>query len=224
MEFAIAALLGYLLGSIPFGLILCKVAGYGDIRKIGSGNIGATNVLRTGNKPLAFATLILDIGKGAIAVFVMRLILESLFPACEGYDWDNNSFPYCHPIHTFPYILIAGLFALIGHCYPIWLKFKGGKGVATTLGTFIAIQPLLGLVICGIWLLSALLFRISSLAALIAVGLSPMISHLLFGSEYLSGFCAAVAALVYIKHRENIKRLFAGEEPKIGKKKKSVNE
>ena len=196
MIYLLAALFGYLLGSIPFGLVLSKMAGYGDIRKIGSGNIGATNVLRTGNKPLALATLVLDIGKGAIAA--------SIILAFVNYNA----------------ALVAGLFALIGHCFPIWLKFKGGKGVATTLGTFIAIQPLLGLITCGIWLISALIFRISSLSALIAVGITPTIAHFLYGNANLSGFCAAVAALVYIKHRENIKRLFEGQEPRIGKKSK----
>lgn len=196
MEYLISAFFGYLLGSIPFGLVLCKIFGLGDIRSIGSGNIGATNVLRTGNKPLALATLLLDSGKGAIVV----LLVNFLFGINEA--------------------MLAGLFALIGHCYPIWLKFKGGKGVATTLGTLIALFWPVGLAACGIWLATALLFRISSLAALVAVGLTPLIAHLTTGNANLSGLCALIAALVYIKHRENIKRLFAGEEPKIGKKKK----
>jgi len=193
--YLLVALLGYLLGSIPFGLVLCKLFGYGDIRKIGSGNIGATNVLRTGNKPLALATLILDSGKGAIVVIIALAFFN------------------------YPAALLAGFFALLGHCFPIWLKFKGGKGVATTLGTLIAIQPILGGITCIIWFISALMFRISSLSALIAVGLTPLISHLLYNNTTLSGFCAFIAALVYIKHRDNIKRIFAGEEPKIGKKK-----
>lgn len=191
-----SSLFGYLLGSIPFGLVLCRMAGLGDIRKIGSGNIGATNVLRTGNKPLALATLLLDSGKGAIAVLLIH------------YFFDFNA------------AMLAGFFALIGHCYPVWLGFKGGKGVATTLGTFLALTPVLGLAVCVLWLAGALLFRISSLAALIAVGLSPLIAHLMFHDPNLSGFCAAVATLVYVKHRENIKRIFAGTEPKIGAKKK----
>lgn len=196
MEYLLASIFGYFLGSIPFGLVLCKIFGHGDIRKIGSGNIGATNVLRTGNKPLALATLLLDSGKGAIAVVVALALMN------------------------YPAALLAGFFALIGHCFPVWLKFKGGKGVATTLGTFLAIQPLLGLIICGLWLISALIFRISSLSALIAVGLSPIISHYIYNDANLSFFCAAVAALVYVKHRDNIKRLFTGQEPKIGKKNK----
>ncbi len=195
MEYIIAILTGYLLGSIPFGLVLCKIFGLGDVRSIGSGNIGATNVLRTGNKLLAFATLILDSGKGAIAV----LIINHIF--------------------GFTPAMLAGFFALIGHCYPVWLKFKGGKGVATTLGTLLALVWPVGLAACGIWFITALIFRISSLAALVAVGLTPIISHHLYDDPNLSAFCAAIAALIYIKHRENIKRLFAGEEPRIGKKK-----
>ncbi|HPF77855.1 MAG TPA: glycerol-3-phosphate 1-O-acyltransferase PlsY [Alphaproteobacteria bacterium] len=198
MIYVFAALFGYLLGSIPFGLVLCKMAGLGDIRKIGSGNIGATNVLRTGNKPLALATLILDSGKGAIAVAIIYFLFD------------------------FNAAMVAGFAALIGHCYPVWLKFKGGKGVATTLGTLLALSPLLGGITCMIWMLTALLFRISSLAALVSVGLSPLISHYLYHNPNLSGLCAAIAALVYIKHRDNIKRLFKGEEPKIGKKKEQA--
>lgn len=189
-----SALFGYLLGSIPFGLVLCKAAGLGDIRKIGSGNIGATNVLRTGNKPLAFATLLLDSGKGAIAVFFMSLFFD------------------------FNAAMVAGLFALLGHCYPVWLEFKGGKGVATTLGTLLALAPILGIVTCIIWLVTALLSRISSLSALIAVGLSPLMAHFIYHNSNLSGLCALIAALVYIKHRENIKRILAGTEPRIGNK------
>ena len=196
MEYFIAAIFGYLLGSVPFGLVLCKIFGLGDIRSIGSGNIGATNVLRTGNKLLALATLLLDSGKGAIAVLAI------------------------HYFFGFNATMLAGFFALIGHCYPIWLKFKGGKGVATTLGTLLALAWPVGLSACVIWLISALLFRISSLAALIAVGLTPLISHLIYDDPNLSFVCALIAALVYIKHRENIKRLFAGEEPRIGQKKK----
>lgn len=189
-----AVLFGYILGSVPFGLVLCQMAGYGDIRKIGSGNIGATNVLRTGNKALAFATLLLDSGKGAIAVVLALLLVD------------------------FNAAMLAGFAALVGHCYPVFLKFKGGKGVATTLGTFLALSPVLGAITCGIWLIMALIFRISSLAALVAVGLTPLISHYLYNNANLSGLCAAITVLVWLKHRENIKRLFSGQEPKIGKK------
>lgn len=197
MSYAFALLFGYLLGSIPFGLVLCRLAGLGDIRKIGSGNIGATNVLRTGNKPLALATLLLDSGKGAIAVFIVLAITKSHDAA-----------------------MVAGLAALIGHCYPLWLKFKGGKGVATTLGTLIAIALPLGGLTCLIWMAGALLFRISSLAALIAIGLTPIIAHTLYNNPNLSSLCAIIAALVFWKHRENIQRIFTGTEPKIGEKKK----
>lgn len=195
MIYAVWTIFGYLLGSIPFGLVLCKIFGYGDIRKIGSGNIGATNVLRTGNKFLALITLLLDSGKGAIAVLL----------ALQFTDFNTA--------------MLAGFAALLGHCYPVWLKFKGGKGVATTLGTFIALTPFLGSAVCILWFLVAVTFRISSLAALVSVGFSPLIAHYLYNDANLSGFCAAITALIYIKHRENIKRIFKGEEPKIGKKK-----
>lgn len=191
----LACIFGYLLGSVPFGLVITRAAGLGDIRKIGSGNIGATNVLRTGRKDLALATLLLDTGKGAIAVIIMWLI------------FDYNA------------AMLAGFFALIGHCYPVWLDFKGGKGVATTLGTLLALSPFVGFVTCIIWLATALLSRISSLSALVAVGLSPLMAHFLTGNSNLSGLCAMIAALVYLKHRENIKRIFTGQEPKIGKNK-----
>ncbi len=195
IEYVITALLSYFLGSIPFGLVLCYAFGYGDIRKIGSGNIGATNVLRTGNKPLALATLLLDSGKGAIAVLL------------AAYFVDFNA------------AMIAAFAALIGHTFPVWLKFKGGKGVATTLGTLIALKPVLGLAACGIWLLMAVIFRYSSLSALTAVAATPIIAHYLYQDPNLSGLCAFIAALVWAKHRANIQRLFAGQEPKIGKKK-----
>ena len=198
ITYLITAMFGYLLGSIPFGLVLCKIFGLGDIREIGSKSIGATNVLRTGNKSLALATLLLDSGKGAIAVLITASILSDF----------NAS-------------MIAGLFALIGHCHPIWLKFKGGKGVATAAGTLLALVWPLGLSACAIWLLSALIFRISSLSALITAGLTPLIAHYMYDNSNLSGFCAMMATLIYIKHRPNIKRIIAGEEPKIGKKEKT---
>lgn len=196
MIYASALLFGYFLGSIPFGLVLCKVFGYGDIRKIGSGNIGATNVLRTGNKLLAFITLILDSGKGAIAVIITLVLFN------------------------FDAAMLAGFGALLGHLYPVWLKFKGGKGVATTLGTLIALTPIVGAAACATWLSMALIFRISSLSALVAVGLSPIMAYFLQDNQNLPYLCAAIAALVWFKHRENIERLLKGEEPKIGKKKK----
>ncbi len=187
----------YLLGSIPFGLVLCRLFGYGDIRLIGSGNIGATNVLRTGNKPLALATLILDSGKGAAAVIAADLITHG----------------------NFTIMMLTALAVLLGHLFPVWLKFKGGKGVATTLGTLLALAPWVGIAACLIWVLVAAIFRYSSLAALAAIGLSPLVSSYIYDSDNLAGLLGIITLLVFFKHRENIKRLFKGEEPKIGKKK-----
>jgi glycerol-3-phosphate acyltransferase PlsY len=188
-----AALLGYLLGSIPFGLVITKMAGLGDIRAIGSGNIGATNVLRTGRKDLALATLLLDGGKGAIAVLIARFFSEDL-------------------------TVIAGGAAILGHLFPVWLKFKGGKGVATTLGTLIAAHWMVGIGACLVWLIMALVFRYSSLSALIAVAAAPFIA-LWLGLIPLAWLAAFAAVLVWIRHHENIKRLLKGTEPKIGRKK-----
>lgn len=195
MEYLIAIIGGYLLGSIPFGLILTRLGGYGDIRAIGSGNIGATNVLRTGNKKLAIATLFLDSLKGATAVFIAL--------------W----------LSTYETAMIAGLAAMAGHLFPVWLKFKGGKGVATALGTLLALKPLIGIAACGIWLLTAAITRYSSLSALVAIGASPLLAHFLYGNANLTGLCGIIATLVFFKHRSNIKRLIAREEPKIGQKK-----
>jgi glycerol-3-phosphate acyltransferase PlsY len=188
---------GYLLGSIPFGLVLTKLAGLGDIRSIGSGNIGATNVLRTGNKPLAIAVLLLDSGKGAVAVL---LALALLGPAATP---------------------VTALGAVIGHLFPVWLRFKGGKGVATTLGTLLALAWPVGLIACAIWLGIALIFRISSAAALTAVAVAPIAALLLRGSS-LAVFVLIVAALVWFKHAENIRRLLAGTEPRLGQSRKSA--
>ncbi|MBF0166799.1 MAG: glycerol-3-phosphate 1-O-acyltransferase PlsY [Alphaproteobacteria bacterium] len=196
METLLAALGGYLLGSIPFGLVLTKAAGLGDIRSIGSGNIGATNVLRTGNKKLAAATLILDGVKGAVAV------LLALWLASEDIA------------------LIAGLFAVLGHNFPVWLKFKGGKGVATTLGTMMAVSWPTGLLCIATWLITAKLFRISSLAALVALGASPLYAYF-FASPRHAALALVLAVLGMARHRANIERLMAGTEPKIGEKKQS---
>lgn len=196
MSEVVAALLGYLLGSIPFGLLLTKLAGLGDIRSIGSGNIGATNVLRTGRKDLALATLLLDGGKGAVAVLLARLVSEDL-------------------------TVIAGGAAILGHLFPVWLKFKGGKGVATTLGTLIAANWMVGLGACIVWFVMAVLFRYSSLSALIAVASAPFIA-LWAGTHPQAWLAAFAAVLVWIRHHENIRRLLKGEEPKIGKKKEAA--
>lgn len=184
---------GYLLGSVPFGLVLTRAAGLGDIRQIGSGNIGATNVLRTGHKGLALATLLLDGGKGAIAV--------GLAWALAGRDA----------------ALLAGFAAVLGHNFPIWLNFKGGKGVATTIGTLVAAAWPVGLAACLTWLVTAAIFRISSLAALVALAVSPIFAWFLAGPE-TAAMAAGLALLGFIRHKANIARLLKGEEPRIGKK------
>lgn len=186
-----ALLIGYLLGSIPFGLILTSFAGLGDVRAIGSGNIGATNVLRTGNKTLAAATLLGDLLKGTAAVLLARYFL------------DENAG------------LVAGLGAFLGHLFPMWLNFKGGKGVATFIGVLLAIDWKAALAYGGIWLVLAGVFRYSSVAALIACLATPFILFSLGKIEAALLF-ALLAALVWYKHRANIGRLFAGTEPKIG--------
>lgn len=194
LELIVAAAAGYLLGSVPFGLVLTRAAGLGDIRQIGSGNIGATNVLRTGNKPLAAATLILDSGKGAIAA------LLALWLGGESAA------------------LVAGGAAMLGHSFPVWLGFKGGKGVATALGVLLAVAWPVGLGACLTWLATAAIFRISSLSALVAIGLSPLSAYYFAGPE-TAGLALFIAVLVFVRHAANIRRLLAGEEPKIGAKK-----
>jgi len=187
------AAFGYLLGSIPFGLILAKTMNLGDLRKIGSGNIGATNVLRTGNKRAAALTLLLDGGKGAVAVLITRL-----FAAEDA-------------------VQLAALAAFLGHCFPVWLGFRGGKGVATFLGLMLAIAWPVGLASCATWVVIAVVFRYSSLAALTAGGLSPIWAIFLGqGSIFVLTF--ALAILIYIRHLGNIARLRAGTETRIGKK------
>lgn len=201
LYFILAAVGGYLLGSIPFGLVLTKAAGLGDIRSIGSGNIGATNVLRTGRKDLALATLVLDAGKAGIALFLARLI--------AGGDAQ----------YQIEFGLVAGFAAFIGHCYPVWLKFKGGKGVATYFGLLLVGMPPLGVVIGITWLAVAMMFRISSLAALASVTLAPILA-LVGGYSTPEIVClVALAALIFWRHSANIARLRAGTEPRMGGKK-----
>jgi len=190
-----AALLSYLAGSVPFGLLLTRVAGKGDIRSIGSGNIGATNVLRTGSKGLALATLILDGGKGAATVLAARALSDDPMA-----------------------VAAAGLMAVIGHCFPVWLKFRGGKGVATCVATFAAFDLRLGLVFGLCWLATAALTRYSSLAALVAT-LACSIAALWLGlPEPVAIAVIAMSALSWTRHHANIGRLLNGTESRIGQK------
>lgn len=195
--------LGYLLGSIPFGLLLTKAAGLGDIRSIGSGNIGATNVLRTGNKKLAAATLGLDVFKGTLAVWAGYLLAG--WQAVSG-SMDATSLGG-----------IAGFAAFLGHVYPAWLNFKGGKGVATYIGILIGLMIPLALFFCAVWLSVALLSRYSSLSALVAAALTPVAGYY-FGGPMIGVACLLMSGLLFYKHEANIKRLMAGEEPRIGGK------
>ena len=188
---ALVAVLSYLLGAIPFGVLITRALGLGDLRRIGSGNIGATNVLRTGNKAAAAATLILDGGKGAAAVLAARAAL--------GPDAAQ----------------VAGLCAFLGHLYPVWLGFRGGKGVATFLGTLLALAFPAGLAACLTWLATAFAFRISSLAALVAALTAPLWLWL-FGRGDAVALAAVLAALVWQRHGANIRRLRDGSEPRIG--------
>jgi len=187
------AVIGYGLGSIPFGLLLTRMMGLGNLRDIGSGNIGTTNVLRTGSKKAAALTLLLDGGKGAVAVLLARML--------AGEDAAQ----------------LAGLMAFIGHCFPVWLQFKGGKGVATFLGLMLALAWPVGIACCAIWLASAALSRISSMGALVAA-LSAPIWALLLGYNSAALLAALLAAIVFWRHGANIARIRAGTEPKIGQK------
>lgn len=186
----LVAALAYLLGSVPFGIVMARLFGLGDLRTIGSGNIGATNVLRTGNRPAAALTLLGDAGKGGAAVLLAR--------AVAGEDAAQ----------------VAGLMAFLGHCFPIYLGFRGGKGVATFLGTLLALSLPLGATVCLTWLAAAAAFRMSSLAALLAAASSPLWA--LWLSPDASLLCIALCALIVYRHAANIRRIRAGEEPRIG--------
>jgi len=194
MSLILSAALGYLLGSVPYGLVLTKAAGLGDIRNIGSGNIGATNVLRTGNKKLAAAVLALDILKGAVALLIARAL------------WGEEAG------------LVAGVAAMAGHVFPVWLGFKGGKGVATGAGVLLAAQPWLGAVTVIAWVAVFAATRISSASALVACAVAP-IAAALSGDLWLAVFAAGLAALITWRHQANIQRLLAGTEPRFGAKK-----
>ena len=196
MPLIYAVVLGYLCGSVPFGLLLTRAAGLGDIRQIGSGNIGATNVLRTGNRWVAAATLVLDAAKAALPILVAR------------YYWGENA------------AMLAAIGAFLGHCFPAWLNFKGGKGVAVMIGSLLALFWPLGLIFCAVWLLIAFAQKMSSLAALTATATAPIFAFVLV-NEWLAGAVAVMAILLFFQHRENIARLMAGTEPKIGSEKKA---
>jgi len=187
------AVLAYLLGSVPFGIVMARLFGLGDLRKIGSGNIGATNVLRTGNKLAAALTLILDAGKGGIAVLIARALFAE--DAAQ----------------------VAAFFAFFGHCFPVFLGFKGGKGVATFLGTLLVLFWPAGIAACLTWLIVVAVTRYSSLSALVAAASSPVMVAVL-GMPSATLLMAALVVLIFVRHRENIARLLSGAEPKIGKK------
>ena len=193
IELILAFAGGYLLGSIPFAYVVTALFGLGDIRKVGSGNVGATNVLRTGNKLATALTLIGDIGKGVVAVLIAKQ-----FGELAGMG--------------------AALGAFTGHVFPVWLGFKGGKGVATFIGILAALNLPVALIVCATWITVALISQISSLAALVAAAASP-IYMLLFGPWQYALGAAILAALIFVTHRENIRRLLAGQEPRIGAKK-----
>jgi len=192
-----ATVLGYLCGSVPFGLLLTQAAGLGDIRAIGSGNIGATNVLRTGNRWLAAATLVLDAAKAAMPVLLARGL------------WGEEA------------AMLAGLGAFVGHCFPVWLGFKGGKGVAVFIGSLLALSWPVGLIFCAVWLFIAFARKFSSLAALTAGATAPIFAYVVV-DERLAATAALMALLLFFQHRENIVRLIAGTEPTIGGGKKTA--
>ena len=218
----LALLLGYVLGSIPFGLILTRTAGLGDIRSIGSGNIGATNVLRTGNKGLAAATLLLDLLKGTAAVLLAWVLVNAL-----AEDGNLQAVTSAHTAATSPaqfnwaqfIVQCAGVGAFLGHLYPVWLGFRGGKGVATYIGVLVGLAWKVAAVFCAIWLVVAFTTRYSSLSALVSSVVAP-VAALLLGGWQLAAATALMSGLLIYKHEANIRRLLAGEETKIGGKSK----
>ena len=188
------ALIGYLAGSVPFGMVMARVMGLGNLREIGSGNIGATNVLRTGSKPAAAATLVLDAAKGAVVLLIAR--------ATAGEDAAQ----------------VAALAAMIGHCYPVWLRFNGGKGVATFLGIVLALAWPVGLACCAVWLIAAAASRMSSVGGLLSAAFSSVLVMVMgYGTGYL--LCVVLSLIIIWRHRANIARIREGSEPKIGEKK-----
>jgi glycerol-3-phosphate acyltransferase PlsY len=204
IPYVLAAIISYLLGSIPFGLLITQAAGLGDVRKIGSGNIGATNVLRTGRRELAALTLVLDAAKGFAAVLIAR------------YFWGGDT------------LFIAAIAVFLGHCFPVWLGFKGGKGVATFIGVLLGLAWPVGLVFCGVWLLLALTQKMSSLSAITAAITSPLFAYAVWlwgfpidGSK-LAATDGLLALLLVYNHRANIGRILRGTEPKIGSEKKTT--
>lgn len=192
----IAFMVGYALGSIPFAFLVTRLFGLGDIRQVGSGNVGTTNVLRTGNKLAAALTLVGDVGKGVVAVLLAKTFGETAAMA-------------------------AALGAFVGHIFPVWLNFKGGKGVATYLGILAALNLPVALITAATWIATALIARISSLSALVAAALSPLFMLVLGPTTYAIG-AAILAALIFVTHRENIARLMAGTEPRIGASRKDA--
>ena len=191
LDIILAAIAGYLLGSIPFGLLLTRAAGLGDIRAVGSGNIGATNVLRTGHKGLAAATLVLDAAKGAAAVLIAR------------YLWGEGP------------AMMAGVAAFLGHVFPVWLSFKGGKGVATYIGVLLGLNWIVGLIFCATWLVIAFAQRYSSLASLTAAATAPIFAYVVSGLD-LAAAAGVLSVILFVRHSTNIRRLWAGTEPRIG--------
>ena len=195
------SLFGYLIGSIPFGLILTKLSGLGDIRNIGSGNIGATNVLRTGNKKLAFFTLIMDASKGAFAIYLGVLLFNFL---------EISNFASLELLKS-----MIAILSVIGHCFPIWLKFKGGKGVATGLGAILFLNLTIGIIALLIWIIIAKLFKMSSLSALFTYFIVPILIYYYDKENYFFIASLLISIICWFQHRENIKRLLKGLEPKI---------